>query len=200
MRAPIAAFFLLLFLGCNGHESPTAPTEPIPPATLGAVLTGRTLDPAGNPLGGVKLTLHGPDSPAGTATSNGEGFFAFAPVPPGGYGFTIADNGIERGGGFFQLLPGLNTHDVLVTRCIIPYGLVRDAATGRPIAGAKVTIFFRETTTDASGRYAVDFGCAPVVGSTIVIRAEHPDYQPSQTLSRASMLCSCSYDFLLTHR
>ena len=82
--------------------------------------------------------------------------------------------------------------------CRIPYGTVRDAATGAPIAGAKVTIAFNETTTNANGHYQIDFGCDFVQGSTIVMRAEHPDYAPSQTLTRASFLCTCLFDFHLT--
>lgn len=202
MRATIAAILvpLLLLLGCNdGSESPKSPTDPLGPPVQ-AVLTGRTLDPAGNPVAAVVLTLYADDRVAATATSRADGSFTFEPVAPRAYGLSLRVDGSEQGVGMVRLLPGLNPRDVLVTRCLIPYGTVRDSVTGRPIAGVRVTLFGRESITDGEGRYRLDFGCAPVPGSTIILRAEHPDYETFESLMRASGLCSCSHDIVLVRR
>jgi hypothetical protein len=100
---------------------------------------------------------------------------------PGTYSILLSVNGgAEQSGGLIRLVSGVNARDVLVSACKLQYGTVRDAATGRSIAGAKVTIFYLETLTDANGHYRLDFGCNYVQGSTIILSAEHPDYQRSQ--------------------
>jgi hypothetical protein len=188
-------------LACN-HELPTSPGQPTDPtAPAAAVFLGRTVDPTGAPVANVTLNLMASDRIIGTATSATDGSFRIDGIAPNSYTILLHVNGgPEQSGGLIRLLGGLNPHDVLVSTCKIPYGTVHDAATGRPIAGAKVTIFYLDTTTDANGRYQLDFGCEYVPGSTIIMRAEHPDYEPSQTLNRASFLCTCAWDFLLTHR
>jgi hypothetical protein len=201
MRTRILLFAALAALACN-RELPTAPglpTDPTgPPA---AVFLGRTVDPNGTPVPNVMLSLMLSDRIMGTAMSASDGSFRIEGIAPGNYAILLRVNGgAEQGGGLIKLLDGLNPHDVLVSACKVQYGTVRDAATGRPIAGAKVTIFYLDTVTDANGRYQLDFGCEYVPGSTIIMSAEHPDYERSQTLNRASFLCTCVWDFLLTHR
>jgi hypothetical protein len=64
------------------------------------------------------------------------------------------------------------------TGCVARYGIVSDAATHRPIAGAMVTLA-GTTTTDADGWYRMDFGCPPngLFGfNTIAITVAHPLY------------------------
>lgn len=106
--------------------------------------------------------------------------------------------------GIVRLALGANQRDVFVTadaRCVVQYGTVRDARTARPVAGAKVTIFGREATTDADGRYSIDFGCSgTVAGSTIVVTVAASGYQSLSTTTRASFLCTCSWDFALEPR
>jgi hypothetical protein len=189
-------------LACN-HELPTSPGQPNDPTAppSAAVFLGRTVDPTGAPVANVTLTLMASDRIAATAISGTDGSFRIDGIAPNNYTILLHVNGgPEQSGGLIRLLGGLNPHDVLVSTCIVPYGTVRDAATGRPIPGAKVTIFYLDTTTDANGRYQLDFGCEYVPGSTIRMTAEHPDYQKSETLTRASFLCTCAWDFLLTHR
>jgi hypothetical protein len=192
---------LLAALACN-HELPTSPGQPNDPtAPSAAVFLGRTVDPNNTPVPNVTLKLMASDRIAATAISGTDGSFRIDGIAPNNYTILLRVNGREeQGGGLIRLLAGLNPHDVVVSICKLPYGTVRDAATGRPIAGAKVTIFYLQTVTDANGRYQLDFGCDYVPGSTIIMRAEHPDYEPSQTLNRASFLCTCAWDFLLTHR
>jgi hypothetical protein len=197
-RALLIAAFIAL--ACN-HESPTSPGLPSDPFTRPAALLGNTVDRSGTPVANVEVRLTANDVLAGRAVSGNDGSFRIDDLQAGTYAVRLrVDGGAEQDGGRVSLLGGTNRHDVLVSACIIPYGTVRDAVTGLPIAGAKVRIFFRETTTDAAGRYKIDFGCEYVPGSTITMNAEHPDYLPMQTLTRASFLCTCAYDFLLTHR
>jgi hypothetical protein len=196
------AFIAFIALACN-RESPTAPALPIDPLdpTAAAVLTGRTVDPNGTPVPNVALRVARLDRTFGSTTSGEDGSFRVEGLHPGPYAILLTVNGgPENSGGLIQLVSGVNTHDVLVSACKVPYGTVRDASTGRPIAGAKVAIFYLETLTDANGRYRLDFGCEYVPGSTIVMSAEHPEYERSEILSRASFLCTCARDFLLTRR
>jgi Carboxypeptidase regulatory-like domain len=188
---------LALFLACN-HRSPTEPVPPPIPAEGVASFSGRTIDPAGAPVPNVEIALTPSTgvTPAYSTRSDAAAHFALDRVKPGAYIVTLRD----QGAGIVKLLPGNNVQDLLFSNCKVPFGTVRDAATGRPIAGAKVTIFARETRTDASGHYQIDFGCAFVQGGTIVWTVEHPDYQTAQITSRASTLCTCAFDFLLERR
>lgn len=204
MRAPIIPLVLLSLAACN-YDSPTAPGPPNDAGAASgfATFTGRTVDPNGVPLPNTRLGIGAAATGrvAYTTTSDANARFEFQRIPPGLYTlFFNVDSPEPSSGGNIRLLAGLNTHDVHVSNCIVPYGTVRDAGTGAPIAGAKVTIFGRETATDAGGHYQIDFGCNFVQGSTIVMRAEHPQYEPSETLTRASFLCTCRFDFNLKHR
>lgn len=202
MRARIFLFAALIALACN-RESPTSPgfpSDPLDPAAS-SVLAGRTIDPAGAPVANVTLRILSGDRTVGTATSGDDGSFRIEGLHPGSHGVRYSVNGgPEQSGGGIRLVSGVNAQDVLVSACLIPYGTVRDASTGRPIAGAKVSIYYLETLTDANGHYRLNFGCAPVPGSTIVMSAEHPDYVRAETLTRASFLCTCAWDFLLMRR
>jgi len=198
MRSRILLLAAVLGLACNGES----PTEPRPgDAPPQAVFQGYTIDPQGNRVARVTVSLIGPGDAVAAATSDGDGAFRFAAVVPGTYFLKIRpEGGEEQSAGRVLLMAGVNTHYVLVSTCRVPYGSVRDSLNGHPIAGAKVTIFNRETLTDSAGYYRIDFGCDFVSGSTIVMRAEHGNYHPSETLTRASGLCTCSYDFLLKRR
>lgn len=193
---------LLLALACN-RELPTSPNSPGQPSDpfSRASLTGHTVDPTGKPVPHVIVAIYKGDAIQGTTVSGDDGSFAFQGLSAGLHSLLLrVNNGPEQRGGTVQLLLGANAHDVVVSSCIVPYGTVRDASTGRPIMGAKVTIFGRESVTDVNGRYQIDFGCEYVQGSTIIMKAEHPDYETSQTLTRASFLCTCAWDFLLKRR
>jgi len=202
MRAPVLILIALLSFACNNDESPTAPGGPPNDPFARAVLFGRTLDANGTPVPEVTLSIStGSGTTAHLTTSGPDGQFEFEAVTPGAYALTFRmKDGQAQNGGGVRLFSGPNQHDVLVGSCRLPYGTVRDAETGRAIAGATVSIFSRTTTTDANGHYQIDFGCGAVEGSTIIMSAAHPDYQPAQTLTRASFLCTCAYDFLLTRR
>lgn len=202
MRPRLLLLAVLIALACN-RESPTAPTLPTDPLdpTAAAVLTGRTVDPNGTPVPNVALRVSSGYRTVGRTTSGDDGTFRVEGLHPGSYSILLSVNGgAEEGTGLVRLVSGVNTRDVLVSACKVQYGTVRDASTGRPIAGAKVTIFYLETLTDANGQYRLDFGCQYVPGSTIRMTAEHPDYHPGEAMTRASFLCTCAMDFLLTRR
>ncbi|HYO74911.1 MAG TPA: carboxypeptidase-like regulatory domain-containing protein [Thermoanaerobaculia bacterium] len=189
----------VLTVSCH-RESPTAPAPPA--STTSAQFVGRTLDPQGVPVPNVELSIMSESNVVSArVVSDAEGRFTIAGLQPGGYGVSFRVNGgREQHGGSVRLFAGTNIHNVLVSSCRVPYGTVRDATTGRPIAGAKVTIFHRESVTDGNGHYQIDFGCGAVQGSTMTMSAEHADYERAQTLTRASFLCTCAYDFLLKRR
>lgn len=179
--------FVLAFLlfACNHESAPTAPA-------VDAMLTGRAMTPSGAPVPNVQLTLEGGGTTS-SANTGADGSFTFQNMPPGTYNVKIG----TRRAGSLRLVRGNNVHDLLVTDCIVPHGVVRDARTGRPLAGARVRIHSMETTTNAAGWYQVDFGCAGVPGSTITLSASRSGYQTAEQLSRASFLCGCSFDFFL---
>lgn len=200
MRIPIAVIAAFLLLACH-NESPTAPPGP-PNSQGGAILIGRTIDPQGAPVPRVTVSVvNTAGNVTSTVVSGDDGSFRFEDLQVTVCGLMVSVNGGNaEPAGSIRLRSGINTRDVLVSNCKIPYGTVRDASTGRGIGGAKVTIYSRETVTDANGHYQIDFGCGYVAGSTIVMKAEHRDYETAQMLSRASYLCTCSYDFVLQRR
>jgi len=203
MRAAILTLLsVTLAIACN-RESPTAPpVSPTPPPAAKATLEGRTIAPNGAPVANVAIrVISAFDKVLATTVSDAEGRFTVSGLEPASYNLMLrAGNAEEQSAGRVRLIAGTNVHDLLVSTCKVPYGTVRDEATGQPIAGAKVTIFYLETITDQNGHYQVDFGCDYVQGSTIIMSAEHPDYERGQTLSRASFLCTCAWDFLLKRK
>lgn len=182
-----AIVLMLLVLACSG-ESPTSPGTP---GAIDATLSGRAVTPEGAPAANVQVTIDGRRTV--TATTAADGSFAFEPVPPGLHSLRVG----TKSAGTTILLAGANAHDVVVSDCIVPFGTVRDRRTGRPIAGAKMTIWYGQATTDPNGNYRIDFGCAPLTGSSIPYKAEHPGYVTFESIGRVSFLCACSFDVLL---
>ena len=133
------------------------------------------------------------------ATSGADGSYSIAGLTPG---FFSVRAGTQLAGSV-RLDAGLNARDLFVNnpKCIVQYGTVRNARTGGPIAGAKVSIYGREVTTASDGTYSIDFGCdGTVPGSTILIQASADGYVSFSTMTRASFLCTCSFDISLEPR
>jgi hypothetical protein len=72
-------------------------------------------------------------------------------------------------------------------------GVVRDAATSAPIAGATVSFSGRVTTTDANGAYTL-----PVLGGTQQIVAKAPSYNVVSASVAVTAAQTVRHDFLLT--
>jgi hypothetical protein len=200
VRRSILILFFFLLSSCNGREH-ALPTEPNPAPSTTSTVVGRvlTLD-THQPMPNVVVSFTSAASVVSQTSTDAEGRYSFTGLEPGFYSVRAA----EKSTGSVHLTAGVNAHDLFVaadSRCIVPYGTVRDARTGKPIGGAKVTIFNQETTTAADGTYSIDFGCPGfVLGSTITISAKANGYVDYSIFSRASFLCTCSYDILLEPR
>jgi hypothetical protein len=65
--------------------------------------------------------------------------------------------------------------------CVSRYGILADARTRKPIAGATVTVLARTAISGADGWYRVDLGCSGSTGfNTTFLYVVHPDYTPRQ--------------------
>jgi hypothetical protein len=100
----------------------------------------------------------GPFHATATAVSDITGYYALTVPPPSVFEYHIEVDGVFTG----LAWPGMSYRGDLfvnVAKCIARYGTVVDAHTGRPIAGAQVTLVGKSTITDALGWYRHDFGC-----------------------------------------
>ena len=197
MRAVRLTVLLVVVISCS-RESPTAP--PLQPSTLadvnGRVAHDETAAPVADAL--VEFSVDGVATV--TVRTDQNGSYSATKLAAGMYGVTIVlPSGERRPAGGALLFPGPNRRDFVVrtSACVRPYGVVRDASTGRPIAGAKVELWFQSVTTGADGAWQFEFNCEGVAGSTIIFRITAPGYRSMETLSRASFLCTCAMDVAL---
>jgi carboxypeptidase family protein len=173
------AALLLLAIAC--HRSPT---EPEPPS-ISATLAGRVyLVEGGSAVLDARVVATGATRQE-TAT-DATGSFRFDSLTPGTYSVAVSPIDANTRGIVLPVIvrSGANWLDVPVSNsgCVIYYGSVHDAATGQPIAGAKVDLI-NQTVTNASGEYALVVGCPPhFIGSSVGITFQHPDYKPYQLL------------------
>jgi len=150
-------------------------------------IQGRLTDFAtGAPMGGVTLSF-GVDALDLRTTTDGSGTFA-VDVPAGRVsaaidGEIVADLAVRVGGPAFRgdLLGNGGT-------CDSRYGVVADALSFQPVAGATVSLGGRSVVTGADGWYRIDLGCVydPFNNSsTTFMRIAHPAYREfSRVLGR----------------
>ena len=150
-------------------------------------IQGRLTDFAtGAPMGGVTLSF-GVDALDLRTTTDGSGTFA-VDVPAGRVsaaidGEIVADLAVRVGGPAFRgdLLGNGGT-------CDSRYGVVADALSFQPVAGATVSLGGRSMVTGADGWYRIDLGCVydPFNNSsTTFMRIAHPAYREfSRVLGR----------------
>lgn len=150
-------------------------------------IQGRLTDFAtGAPMGGVTLSF-GVDALDLRTTTDGSGTFAID-VPAGRVsaaidGQVLADLAVRVGGPAFRgdLLGNGGT-------CDSRYGVVADALSFQPVAGATVSLGGRSMVTGADGWYRIDLGCVydPYNNSnTTFMRIAHPAYREfSRVLGR----------------
>lgn len=165
-------------------------------------IEGRVLDfvsQAG--VGGATLVFNTADqglsSYAGTAETDLSGNYTIA-LPAGD----------------FQVTVGAGAPAVLVVRvgspafrgdfyvnggaCISRYGIVIDATTYRPVAGATVTYGSGAATTGPDGSYRIDHPCVgSVSGNTITVNVTHPEYLPGRRFSGRGLSSVIRLDFAL---
>ena len=150
-------------------------------------IQGRLTDFAtGAPMGGVTLSF-GVDALDLRTTTDGSGTFA-VDIPAGRVsaaidGEIVADLAVRVGGPAFRgdLLGNGGT-------CDSRYGVVADALSFQPVAGATVSLGGRSVVTGADGWYRIDLGCVydPFNNSsTTFMRIAHPAYREfSRVLGR----------------
>ena len=150
-------------------------------------LQGRLTDFAtGAPMGGVTLSF-GVDALDLRTTTDGSGTFAID-VPAGRVsaaidGQVLADLAVRVGGPAFRgdLLGNGGT-------CDSRYGVVADALSFQPVAGATVSLGGRSMVTGADGWYRIDLGCVydPYNNSsTTLMHVTHAAYREfSRVLGR----------------
>ena len=150
-------------------------------------IQGRLTDFAtGAPMAGVTLSFGGAALDLRT-TTDGSGTFAID-VPAGRVsaaidGQVLADLAVRVGGPAFRgdLLGNGGT-------CDSRYGVVTDAQSFQPVAGATVSLGGRSMVTGADGWYRIDLGCVydPYNNSnTTFMRIAHPAYREfSRVLGR----------------
>lgn len=126
---------------------------PTPPPGR-ANLYGKVIDSVtGEPIFDVLITLDGVQ-----LYSDAGGNYTFTDVEPGSYVISFTKEGYIMGSTDVTLVEGNNELNVSLPPIAAPvanlYGVVRDAETGYPLSGVKVTIDSLVTYTDANGAYA----------------------------------------------
>ncbi|MCG3132992.1 MAG: hypothetical protein HMLKMBBP_00078 [Planctomycetes bacterium] len=147
-------------------------------------VSGRVLDAAGAPVtGAVVLASTGGDLIAGRSVSGDDGRYTMGGLPygtvalyAGREGAVFASTSIEaRAAATSVRLPSAGDIDLVLCRSARISGVVRDAATGTPLAGAAVTLLASATqrscgpaVTDSLGRYLLPGPCDAIVDSAVV--------------------------------
>ncbi|HWI40717.1 MAG TPA: carboxypeptidase-like regulatory domain-containing protein, partial [Verrucomicrobiae bacterium] len=115
------------------------------------ILQGKiTGGPTAAPVAGAWVTIKG----VGTVTTDAAGSYAFPDIPAGTYSITAAATGFITGaaGGITVTAATPAVANLTLTPRTLS-GHVTEAATGAPVAGAKVTAAGKAATTDAAGYY-----------------------------------------------
>ena len=177
-RLVALALFLLFAAACGGGDRATAPSRT--PDGLHRV-QGRVTDFAsGAPLANAALAF-GADVGALDRRTNTDASGGFAIALPAGRitgaidGVIVAELVVYDGG---PPPPG----DLLANggTCVSRYGVVSDAATFQPVAGATVRLGGRSMVTGRDGWYRIDLGCDlnPIDNfGTAIMTVTHPAYR-----------------------
>lgn len=160
-----------------------------------AAVEGRTVDPDGKPVAGVRVFVHPSDptslgggfrmfsvSRSQQAVSDETGFFRIEDVIPGGIELQATASGYQRSElANLEVRSGQELKGVEVV--LAPGAVVEGrvfSPSGQPLAGAEVGVtdptidfFFGSATTDGDGRFRLE-GIAP---GTRSVQAEHKSYR-----------------------
>jgi Carboxypeptidase regulatory-like domain len=98
IRQSVALFgwISLALPGCLAAQAAQTPSAQTASPEATRRIVGRILDRTGTGVAGAKVTLDGGDRPAREVSSDGDGQFSFASVPPGAFHLTIAAAGFAN--------------------------------------------------------------------------------------------------------
>ena len=184
--ATVVLSVVVVLQACNDRRGSTAST-PSPPAVRGTVLDFQTQAPI---AGAVVRVGTDPFVGGAETVTDSNGRYSLPQPPHTGMSYYFAVNNAPAGRGY----PAGTSYrgDLLIDTgtCVARYGVVIDARTLRPIAGASLASgpFGWSGTTSGDGWYRIDGGCSSsgTIGfNTTFLTASHPSYisQP-QVLGR----------------
>jgi outer membrane protein OmpA-like peptidoglycan-associated protein len=140
------------------------------PVTYGA-LTGRVIDVGtGAPLAGATVTVGGRN-----LTTGRDGRFELDRVEAGQIAVNATKDAYRPGSASVRLDPAGTAEAVVALEAIkvgTVVGVVRDARTGEPIAGARIAIGGQSLETDAQGRFRL----GDIDAGAVSLGARHADY------------------------
>jgi hypothetical protein len=181
----LALILLVVSAACEGRQTPTDPTiTSRPRAREPLVVSGRVVDfvtGVGVPNATVAFEEDTLGGTTATAVADAGGAYALPLQDIGSYRQLVdgrfAGAGRVTGPGYRG---DLLVHD---GACVSRYGILADARTGRPVAGATLTLSGVNDTSGADGWYRLDLGCPAdrlpeecPPGGTTGISISHPDY------------------------
>lgn len=183
----------------HGEWAPSPPQQLAGPSAkpvqlrmgAGALVTGKVVDPAGQPINNARVALDGGqfDGPAvqtpnsQTVFSQADGTFSLGPLRPGLLDLRAETAGKPPGSAKgVRATSGATASGVVIvlTAGATVKGRVTQKANGQPVAGARVTLLDGGLggdgpagVTDADGRYAV----AGVSAGLHTLRVDHPEFR-----------------------
>ena len=179
---------------CEDNRGPTSPSS--------AVVRGTLLDfQTQTPISGAVIRVATDPGGVGAETVTDSGGRYSLPQPPhtGQFYYFMVDS--SQAGRGYPAGPNYRG-DLLFDAgtCVSRYGVVIDARTLRPIAGASVG---GTVTTSSDGWYRIDWGCpsSGTIGfNTALLFASHPSYATQQQILGRGIQRVQRLDFLLEAR
>ncbi len=171
--ALVAAGIALIGWGCGGSSAAPSSTAPF--------VAGQVLDFQTNAgVSGANVVFADPSNTTtivglGHAATGSGGSYQMS-VPTGHYAIYV-DNTY---GGQAIVRTGANRADLLVhaAGCVVRYGTIADGATGRPLAGAAVSLVGVSGTSGSDGTFRLNLGCQTGLWSnTICLLVTQSGYQ-----------------------
>ena len=200
-RAATAVVAVVTLHACNNNRGPTAPTP------TSAVVRGTALDfQTQTPISGAIVRVSTDPFAGGAETvTDSNGRYTLPQPPHTGMFYYFAINNSPAGRGYPA---GANYRgDLLIDggTCVSRYGVVIDARTLRPIAGASLgsSPVGWSATTSGDGWYRIDGGCpsSGTIGfNTTFLTASHPSHISQQQVLGRGIQGVQRLDFLLEPR
>lgn len=159
-------------VGPGQNATANVALAPIPGAIAGVVTNATN----GTPLAGASVSTQPPTT---TVTTNAQGQYSIANVPPGTYTVNVSLAGYSSNSGAATVASSLTT-TTNVALTPLPgsiTGLITDASTGQPIAGASVSTApaTSTVTTNAQGQYTIP----NVPAGNYTVTATRTGYSPA---------------------